>query len=33
MIGLPLLGAILFWAIFDQLLGIRMPAGLWRQLW
>jgi hypothetical protein len=33
MIGLPLVGAFLFWVIFDQLLGIRMPVGLWRQLW
>jgi hypothetical protein len=33
MLGLPLVGALLFWAIFDLLLGIPMPAGLWRQLW
>jgi putative tricarboxylic transport membrane protein len=32
MIGLALGGALLFWAIFDQLLGIPMPAGFWRHL-
>jgi hypothetical protein len=33
MLGLPLAGALVFWAVFDQLLGIRMPDGLWWQLW
>jgi hypothetical protein len=33
MIGLALGGALLFWLIFDQLVGIPMPDGLWRHLW
>lgn len=33
MLGLALAGALVFWVVFDQLLGIRMPDGLWRQLW
>lgn len=33
MLGLPLIGALVFWAIFDQLLGIPMPVGVWRHLW
>lgn len=32
LIGVAVGGALLFWAIFDQLLGIRMPDGLWRHL-
>ena len=33
MVGVPLVGALLFWAIFDQMLGIRMPTGFWHNLW
>lgn len=32
MVGLAIGGALLFWAIFDQLLGIPMPDGFWRHL-
>lgn len=32
MIGLAIGGALLFWAIFDQLFGIPMPDGFWRHL-
>jgi hypothetical protein len=33
MTGLALGGALLFWAIFDLLVGIPMPEGLWRHFW
>jgi len=33
MLGVPVAGALLFWAIFDLMLGIPMPDGFWQHLW